>query len=63
MYINFVTGSPISDLNPILMAANSRLVLRSRDKQRCIPFDENFYTGYRYKIFWSVSWLVGWLVS
>lgn len=44
---NIITGSPISDLNPIFMAANCELTLASKDKQRRVRFDQNFYTGYR----------------
>ncbi|XP_033106622.1 xanthine dehydrogenase/oxidase-like [Anneissia japonica] len=45
---NVVTGSPISDLNPILMAAKSTLTFAATDGTfRSIPMDEHFYTGYR----------------
>ena len=48
---NIITGSPISDLNPIFMASQAMLTLASMDKMtrkfRQVRFDENFYTGYR----------------
>ena len=43
-------GSPISDLNPIFMAANCTLTLASKDKTRQVKFDHGFYTGYRQTI-------------
>ncbi len=54
-----MTGSPISDLNPILMAAGAVLRVQSASgaaehdqsatsgSKRCVPFDATFYTGYR----------------
>ena len=55
---NIVTGSPISDLNPIFMASGCYLNLATTSSGaygdpgsvsniRTIPFDSNFYTGYR----------------
>ena len=44
---NIMTGSPISDLNPIFLAAGCRLRIGSVDGEREISFDENFFTGYR----------------
>ncbi|KAL5284170.1 XDH.2 family protein [Megaselia abdita] len=44
---NIMTGSPISDMNPIFMAAKVQLEVRNNDGVRFIPFDENFFTGYR----------------
>ena len=44
---NIMTGSPISDLNPIFMAAGATLTIQSSDQKRNVPFDQNFYTGYR----------------
>ncbi len=56
---NIMTGSPISDLNPILMAAGAVLRVQSASSaaeldqsatsgsERCVPFDAAFYTGYR----------------
>lgn len=44
---NIVTGSPISDLNPILMANNSTLtVCSAQNGLRSIPM-RNFFLGYR----------------
>ena len=43
-----MTGSPISDLNPILMACGALLTFESStDGRRQVVLDENFYTGYR----------------
>ncbi|XP_011311010.1 xanthine dehydrogenase/oxidase [Fopius arisanus] len=48
---NIMTGSPISDLVPVLMASGTKLNLRSsKDGPRQIPLDENFFTGYRQNI-------------
>ncbi|XP_071963788.1 xanthine dehydrogenase/oxidase-like isoform X2 [Antedon mediterranea] len=45
---NIITGSPISDLNPILMAAKSTLtVISTEGNSRKLRMDENFFTGYR----------------
>ena len=44
---NIMTGSPISDLNPIFMAAGCELEVGSVRGKFSVPFDENFYTGYR----------------
>nr|XP_018916770.1 PREDICTED: xanthine dehydrogenase [Bemisia tabaci] len=45
---NIMTGSPISDLNPILMAANCQLVVESKTRGvRHVTMDEKFFTGYR----------------
>ncbi len=43
---NLVTASPISDLNPVLMAADAVLVAKSRAEETEIPMS-NFFTGYR----------------
>lgn len=43
---NLVTASPISDLNPVLMAADAVLVAKSLNKTTEIPM-ANFFTGYR----------------
>uniref|UniRef100_A0A672VB35 Xanthine dehydrogenase/oxidase n=1 Tax=Strigops habroptila TaxID=2489341 RepID=A0A672VB35_STRHB len=43
---NIMTASPISDLNPVLMASGSKLTLVSKGK-RTITMDEKFFTGYR----------------
>lgn len=44
---NIMTGSPISDLNPIFLAANVELELMSEEGSRTILMDDNFFTGYR----------------
>ncbi|KAM9382679.1 xanthine dehydrogenase/oxidase isoform 1-T1 [Phaethornis superciliosus] len=44
---NIMTASPISDLNPVLMASGSKLTLVSSEGQRTITMDEKFFTGYR----------------
>ncbi|KAJ4306773.1 hypothetical protein N0V88_000140 [Collariella sp. IMI 366227] len=43
---NLVTASPISDLNPVLMAADAVLVAKSLGKETEIPMAE-FFQGYR----------------
>lgn len=48
---NIMTGSPISDLNPIFMAAGVKLNLRSlKYDSRTIPMDHTFFVGYRRNI-------------
>uniref|UniRef100_A0A8B9QN24 Xanthine dehydrogenase/oxidase n=1 Tax=Apteryx owenii TaxID=8824 RepID=A0A8B9QN24_APTOW len=44
---NIMTASPISDLNPVLMASGSKLTLISNEGKRTITMDEKFFTGYR----------------
>ena len=44
---NIMTGSPISDLNPILMASGSKIVLVNKLGSREFAFTPNFYSGYR----------------
>lgn len=45
---NIVTASPISDLNPILMACSAALNVCSKNKgQRKVVTDETFFKGYR----------------
>ncbi|XP_041988686.1 xanthine dehydrogenase [Aricia agestis] len=45
---NIMTGSPISDLNPILMSLKVKLNLMSeKDGPRSVFMDETFFTGYR----------------
>lgn len=45
---NIVTASPISDLNPILMACSAVLNIRSKNKgQRKVIIDETFFKEYR----------------
>ncbi|CAB3405985.1 unnamed protein product [Caenorhabditis bovis] len=45
---NIATASPISDLNPIWMAANAQVVLESEERgEKRVPIDEKFFLGYR----------------
>ncbi|ESO98492.1 hypothetical protein LOTGIDRAFT_226623, partial [Lottia gigantea] len=45
---NIMTASPISDLNPIFQACGVVLHVQCKGgKQRNVPMDENFFTGYR----------------
>ncbi|PAV81283.1 hypothetical protein WR25_02114 isoform B [Diploscapter pachys] len=45
---NIATASPISDLNPIWMAANAKAILESEERgQRRVSIDEKFFIGYR----------------
>lgn len=44
---NLCNASPISDLNPLLMAAGAVVHLASVDGQRSLPVDSNFFTGYK----------------
>ncbi|KAI1330712.1 xanthine dehydrogenase [Xylariaceae sp. FL0255] len=43
---NLVTASPISDLNPVFMAANAILIAKSKSKETELPMAK-FFTGYR----------------
>ncbi|KAI0397162.1 xanthine dehydrogenase [Xylariaceae sp. FL0594] len=43
---NLATASPISDLNPVFMAANCTLVAKSRGKESELPM-ATFFKGYR----------------
>ncbi|XP_076033762.1 xanthine dehydrogenase rosy [Oratosquilla oratoria] len=47
---NIMTGSPISDLNPLLMASGAQLTLRSLEGERVVPMDGSFFTAYRRNI-------------
>ncbi|XP_063994922.1 xanthine dehydrogenase-like [Diachasmimorpha longicaudata] len=48
---NIMTGSPISDLVPILMACGTKLNFCSlKNGHRQVPIDHNFFTGYRRNI-------------
>ncbi|XP_065071577.1 xanthine dehydrogenase/oxidase-like isoform X2 [Rhopilema esculentum] len=47
---NIMTGSPISDLNPIFLASGCTLQVRSSTETRIIKMDEKFFTGYRKNI-------------
>uniref|UniRef100_A0AAX7VU14 Xanthine dehydrogenase/oxidase n=1 Tax=Astatotilapia calliptera TaxID=8154 RepID=A0AAX7VU14_ASTCA len=44
---NIMTASPISDLNPVFMAAGCKLTLVDKDGSREIQMDDGFFTGYR----------------
>ncbi|CAG9815391.1 unnamed protein product, partial [Phaedon cochleariae] len=45
---NIMTGSPISDMIPLLLAARAELEFRSRDRgARKVILDNNFFIGYR----------------
>ncbi|XP_046887432.1 xanthine dehydrogenase/oxidase [Hypomesus transpacificus] len=44
---NIVTASPISDLNPVFMAASCKLTLMSRGGKREVRMDDTFFPGYR----------------
>ena len=43
---NIANASPAGDTLPVLAAADARIVLRSADGERRVPFND-FYTGYR----------------
>ena len=47
---NIMTGSPISDLNPIFLAAGCKLHVQSATGSRSIIMDDQFFTGYRQNI-------------
>ncbi|XP_061114412.1 xanthine dehydrogenase/oxidase [Conger conger] len=44
---NIMTASPISDLNPVFMAAGCKLTLQSKGGKRILQMDDKFFTGYR----------------
>uniref|UniRef100_A0A8L0DPJ2 Xanthine dehydrogenase/oxidase n=1 Tax=Oncorhynchus mykiss TaxID=8022 RepID=A0A8L0DPJ2_ONCMY len=44
---NIMTASPISDLNPVFMAAGCKLTLMSKGGERVVVMDEKFFPGYR----------------
>ena len=44
---NIMTCSPISDLNPIFLAAGCRLHVQSESGKRVLSMDNRFFTGYR----------------
>ncbi|KAL0969405.1 hypothetical protein UPYG_G00227010 [Umbra pygmaea] len=44
---NIMTASPISDLNPVFMAAGCQLTLMSKAQQRVVIMDEKFFPSYR----------------
>ena len=47
---NIMTGSPISDLNPLFMAAGCHLTLQKSGAVRQVVMDHQFFTGYRQNI-------------
>lgn len=56
---NIMTGSPISDMNPILMALRVKLNLFSKSSgHRYVLMDETFFTGYRKNVVKSDEILV-----
>uniref|UniRef100_A0A667YLH0 Xanthine dehydrogenase/oxidase n=1 Tax=Myripristis murdjan TaxID=586833 RepID=A0A667YLH0_9TELE len=44
---NIMTASPISDLNPVFMAAGCKLTLMDKDGSRVVQMDDRFFSGYR----------------
>ncbi|KAM4602225.1 xanthine dehydrogenase/oxidase isoform 2-T2 [Polymixia lowei] len=44
---NIMTASPISDLNPVFMAAGCKLTLMDKDGSRVVQMDDSFFPGYR----------------
>ncbi|XP_073318733.1 xanthine dehydrogenase/oxidase isoform X2 [Pagrus major] len=44
---NIMTASPISDLNPVFMAAGCKLTVMDKDGSRDVQMDDSFFTGYR----------------
>ncbi|XP_075392187.1 xanthine dehydrogenase/oxidase [Tenrec ecaudatus] len=44
---NIINASPISDLNPVLMASGARLTLVSLGTKRTVRMDHTFFPGYR----------------
>lgn len=44
---NIMTGSPISDINPIFMAAGCMLQVKSKNGTRNVKMDHKFFTSYR----------------
>ncbi|XP_014226482.1 xanthine dehydrogenase [Trichogramma pretiosum] len=56
---NIMTGSPISDMNPVLMATGIKLNLCSLERgNRTVKMDHTFFTGYRRNIVASDEILV-----
>lgn len=47
---NIMTGSPISDMIPILMAIKAKLELANISGRRTVLLDDKFFTGYRRNI-------------
>ncbi|TRY88303.1 hypothetical protein DNTS_016695 [Danionella cerebrum] len=44
---NIMTASPISDLNPVFMAAGCKLTVMSKGQKRVLEMDDKFFPGYR----------------
>uniref|UniRef100_A0A673NE47 Xanthine dehydrogenase/oxidase n=1 Tax=Sinocyclocheilus rhinocerous TaxID=307959 RepID=A0A673NE47_9TELE len=44
---NIMTASPISDLNPVFMAASCKLTVMSKGEKRVLEMDGKFFPGYR----------------
>jgi len=44
---NIANASPISDLNPTFMASGTKLNLASKDAQRTVVVDSDFFVGYK----------------
>lgn len=60
---NIITGSPISDLNPIFCAAaQCELVLSSKAENRVVKINDSFFTGYRKNILKSEEILTSILI-
>jgi CO/xanthine dehydrogenase FAD-binding subunit len=55
---NVANGSPAGDTLPVLAAADARVVLRSADEIRRVPFTA-FYTGYRQSVRRAGELIVG----
>lgn len=57
-----MTGSPISDLNPIFMAANVELFVQNTDSSRVVTMNHEFFTGYRRNVVKADEMLVAILI-
>ncbi|KAM9601481.1 xanthine dehydrogenase/oxidase [Trichechus inunguis] len=44
---NIINASPISDLNPVLMASGAKLTLASQGTKRTVQMDHTFFPGYK----------------
>ncbi|XP_004451136.2 xanthine dehydrogenase/oxidase isoform X2 [Dasypus novemcinctus] len=44
---NVITASPISDLNPVLMASGAKMTLASQGTRRTVRMDHTFFPDYR----------------
>ncbi|EDV93247.1 xanthine dehydrogenase [Drosophila grimshawi] len=57
---NIMTGSPISDMNPVLTAAGARLEVASQaDGRRSVNMGTGFFTGYRRNVIQAHEVLLG----